>query len=524
MSSSLTWLSVRNNRLTDQSLSVLSAFTKLMHLYLDGNAITAIPPMTFRRMNDLVTLSLGNNRITRLNNDSFQGIERTVHKLILTRNRIDSVDAGTFSLLHHIRRLDLSNNQITRLTLPSVMSELNYLSVARNKLREFPAGLRSSVILLSLDLSSNQIAQLPRFDFFSDNVIQLINFADNSLTSVDDMRYLGTVDVLDFSRNLLSDVGADILNRTTTVGLLDLSHNRFARVPTAVSRSTHVVRDLRLDFNDISTLSNWTGPSVQRSDVEKLSLRGNDIGELTADFMAAVRASLVQLDLRDNRLRTLDPVLFDNITYLTHLMLDGNPLHCDCELAWLRQLALRVTVDYATCRSPADVAGELAICYNISSCADVAEQLHSIADVRCSEDYRPTTAATTETATSSPAITEERATSGRGGSSVVATGTVTSSPHRSTTSGPTATTGESATSGRGGGTSSSHVALVTALVLVAVLVLVVVVMVWWVCRRLRRRGVPPTAGENWMNEYTTPYSSMNTTTTLDDDLENDTKT
>jgi len=290
------------------------------------------------------------------------------------------------------------------------------------------------------------------------------------------------------------------MNLTTVVGLLDLSHNRFVQVPSSITGASHVIVDLRLDFNNISSLSNWTGPGAQhcssavqrvrRSDVERLSVRGNDIGELTMDFVAAVRPSLVQLDLRDNRLTTLDQPLFDNITYLRHLMLKGNPLHCDCQLAWLRQLALRVTVDSVTCRSPVDVVGELAICYNISSCANVTDELLSIVDVRCLEDHElpPTTAATTTTGT-------EPVTS--------------SSPEEPTTPGDR-------------GSSFSHVGFVIGLVLAALLVIVIVVIVWWACRRFRHRDDRLTAGENSMTEYTTPYSTMNTMTTVWDD-EHDSK-
>ena len=194
-------------------------------------------------------------------------------------------------------------------------------------------------------------------------------------------------------------------------------------------------------------------------------------------------------DVRDNRLTTLDRPLIDDITHLERLWLDGNPLHCDCELAWLRQLAVRVTVDGAACRSPADVAGQLAICYNISSCANVTDELLRIVDVRCSEDYRPpagaTTTADTETATSS-SVAE------------------------------VSTTAD--------GSSFSHIGLVVGLVVAAVLVLVVVVVVWWVCRRLRRGGESQTGAVNSMNDYSTPYSTINTMTTLDDDNEHCSKT
>ena len=385
--SSLTTLYLRYNNFTQISnLSVLSMFTKLQQLFLDGNAITAIPSRLFHLMNNLQTLSLSNNLITRLYNDSFQGIERVVTTLTLAGNRITHIDVGTFTSLYYIRKLDLSDNLISQLTLPVVMANVIHLSVARNLLSEFPAGLRSCRLLHSLDLSFNQITRLPRFDFFSIYRIQLISFANNRLVNIDDMRYLGTIDVLDFSWNQLSDVGSDILNRTATVQLLDLSHNRFVRVPVSVTRASDIVVDLSLDFNNISSLSNWTGPTVQRSDVERVSLRGNYIDEVSPGLMTAVQTSLTELDLRDNRLTTLNQQLFNDVPHLTQLMLDGNPLQCDCGLAWLRQLAPEVTTDMATCSSPSDVTGSLVFCYNISSCVNATDELRNISDVRCTQN------------------------------------------------------------------------------------------------------------------------------------------
>jgi len=378
LASSLTKLYMRNNSFSEQALTILSTFTKLKHLYLDGNAITAIQPTFFRHLNNLQILSLSNNRIARLHNDSFRGIERVVTTLNLARNRIEYIDVGTFTSLYYIRHLDLSDNRIAHLTLPAVLPSLNYLSVARNRLTEFPSGLRSCPLLLTVDLSFNQIARLRRFDFFSSNRIQLINFANNRLENIDDVGYLGTVDVLDFSWNRLSDIAADILNRTTIVQLLDLSHNRFIRVPSVITRASDVLIGLRLDHNNISSLSHWIGPTFHRSDLEVLSLRGNLIDELSPNLMSAVRASLTQLDLRDNRLTTIHQRLFDDIPpYLTQLLLSGNPLHCDCRLAWLRELDSQVTIDAATCSSPSEVAGSLVVLYGISSCENFTDDMFS---------------------------------------------------------------------------------------------------------------------------------------------------
>lgn len=76
---------------------------------------------------------------------------------------------------------------------------------------------------------------------------------------------------------------------------------------------------------------------------------------------------LVRLDMTSNKLKKIppDPLFLRIPVYakmkgspLTALVLSfgGNPLHCNCELVWLRRLTRED--DLETCASPKDLAGK----------------------------------------------------------------------------------------------------------------------------------------------------------------------
>ena len=81
----------------------------------------------------------------------------------------------------------------------------------------------------------------------------------------------------------------------------------------------------------------------------------------------------LNLDLSRNSLQRLDPASLP-WTRVKTLQLSGNPLQCDCRLAWLSE-ALSITPQHnATCRSPSHVSGaqlseltELSTCHSLET-------------------------------------------------------------------------------------------------------------------------------------------------------------
>ncbi|KAM8862453.1 platelet glycoprotein IX [Spinachia spinachia] len=66
-----------------------------------------------------------------------------------------------------------------------------------------------------------------------------------------------------------------------------------------------------------------------------------------------------ELHVRDNRLTSVSPGLFDRLAVLRRVSLSGNPFHCDCRIQYLRNWLLKnkaVVSAAPTCASPSSVA------------------------------------------------------------------------------------------------------------------------------------------------------------------------
>lgn len=66
-----------------------------------------------------------------------------------------------------------------------------------------------------------------------------------------------------------------------------------------------------------------------------------------------------ELHVRDNRLTSVSPGLFDRLLGLKKVSLSGNPFHCDCRIQYLRNWLLKnrdIVFNEPTCASPSSVA------------------------------------------------------------------------------------------------------------------------------------------------------------------------
>ncbi|RHZ09100.1 hypothetical protein DYB26_009280 [Aphanomyces astaci] len=122
--------------------------------------------------------------LERLTDDLVVEIARefpTLSNLNLSKNAIREIDCD-FSLLRHVNRLNLSHNQLDDLpaTLHAHLPQLTQLLLAHNKFTSLQS-LQSLKTITHLDLSANAIDHLDQLDYLKD----LPLLSDLSLHSVD---------------------------------------------------------------------------------------------------------------------------------------------------------------------------------------------------------------------------------------------------------------------------------------------------------------------------------------------------
>ncbi|XP_023667881.1 leucine-rich repeat and fibronectin type III domain-containing protein 1-like protein [Paramormyrops kingsleyae] len=197
--------------------------------------------------------------------------------------------------------------------------------------------------LIHLALSRNTISQIKPYAFSDLQDLHALHLDGNRLTAVDDTHFQGLVSLhhLILSNNQLQHIteGAfqDFLE---TLEDLDLSYNNLVHIPWETVGLLVSVNTLSFDHNLIDFV-----PEGIFSNLHKLA----------------------RLDMTSNKLKKIppDPLFLRIPVYakmkgspLTALVLSfgGNPLHCNCELVWLRRLTRED--DLETCATPRELAGK----------------------------------------------------------------------------------------------------------------------------------------------------------------------
>ncbi|RMC22939.1 hypothetical protein DUI87_00063 [Hirundo rustica rustica] len=192
----------------------------------------------------------------------------------------------------------------------------NFITVLRR--RDFA----NMTQLIHLTLSRNTISQIMPYAFSDLRGLHALHLDGNRLTAIGEEHFKGLVNLrhLILSNNQLSFISPRSLDDfLETIEDLDLSYNNLADVPWAT----------------VAKLSNVN--------------------------------TLARLDMTSNKLKKIPPdPLFSRVPVyakskgspLTSLVLSfgGNPLHCNCELVWLRRLTRED--DLETCASPPELMGK----------------------------------------------------------------------------------------------------------------------------------------------------------------------
>uniref|UniRef100_A0A4W3HK95 Leucine-rich repeat and fibronectin type-III domain-containing protein 3 n=1 Tax=Callorhinchus milii TaxID=7868 RepID=A0A4W3HK95_CALMI len=197
--------------------------------------------------------------------------------------------------------------------------------------------------LVHLTLSRNTISQIMPHSFGDLRGLRALHLDSNRLTKLVDAHLRGLVNLrhLILNNNQLNAISADSFDDfVTSLEDLDLSYNNLEDLPwTTIGRMTNV-NTLSLDHNLIDFVPEGTFSNLHK---------------------------LARLDMTSNKLHKLppDPLFLRVRMYaktkgspLSSLVLSfgGNPLHCNCELLWLRRLTRED--DLETCASPPHLMGK----------------------------------------------------------------------------------------------------------------------------------------------------------------------
>ncbi|XP_045887204.1 fibromodulin-like [Micropterus dolomieu] len=251
--------------------------SRMKYLYLQNNAITAVPDSALVNATNLVWLMMHYNQLTSdaIGKKAFLKLER-LERLYLQHNNLTSIPSN---LPRTLRDLRINNNKIKKVTPADLggMDNLTVLYLHDNAVMDMGTSLKALKSLTLLDISGNKLTKVP--EALPEHLHQLY-IESNSIDSLPE-GFLGRLTQLQYVRiahNVLTDKGIPP-NTFNVTGLveLDLSFNKLERIPTVSTTLQH----LYLQANQIKEFTLGSFCSVvdvtNFSKLQTLRLDGNEI-------------------------------------------------------------------------------------------------------------------------------------------------------------------------------------------------------------------------------------------------------
>ncbi|XP_049302807.1 uncharacterized protein LOC125775845 [Bactrocera dorsalis] len=247
------------------------------------------------------------------------------------RNQTLSLQNLTQTVFKHftmLRQLDLAGNNMKMLdeNIFAALTQLNFLNLSRNEIRELPESLLAyQHQLLILDLSYNLLEYLTPHLFDHTPWLWQLKLAGNHLHDIihliENLKPLNYLHRLDVSQNQLQ-----------TIWSTDTSVNRTPRLLTNFRYNMSLALADSLNYITKLQPENYEGGKINST---VINLSGNRLREFTLDWLVA--ANLIcpfEINLDHNSIENIF-ALQKTDDCAPKIKLNGNPIVCDCILAWI---------------------------------------------------------------------------------------------------------------------------------------------------------------------------------------------
>jgi Leucine-rich repeat (LRR) protein len=282
-------------------------FTVVRFIFLSDNQIETLPDNLFANCANLEQLSLGNNRLTKLNTAAFgpAGLKNLTTLSLFVNKLTTFNETDLFQKLPSLQLLDLSFNQIETAVFDE-SATLQNLWLNDNKIRDFaPSDFRKLPVLKDLRLSRNLLEKLDALLFSNLENLEFLELNENRLSELSDagiFANLRNLQSLKLEKNRLIKVTEKLFANLGNLGTLDLHSNLLTE------ESLH-------DFNVFRGLDN----------LFSLDLGSNRISSIRPEFFDDGNLpSLSFLNLAFNDLREFDMAAVAQLTFLVDLNLWSN--------------------------------------------------------------------------------------------------------------------------------------------------------------------------------------------------------
>ncbi|KAG5857744.1 leucine-rich repeat and fibronectin type-III domain-containing protein 5 [Anguilla anguilla] len=218
---------------------------------------------------------------------------------------------------------------------------------------------------VELRLADNFVTTVKRKDFANMTRLVDLTLSRNTISYITPHAFadLENLRALHLNSNRLTRISNDTFSGMSKLHHLILNNNQLMLIHLGAFNDLLALEELDLSYNNLETIP-WE--AIQRMiSLHTLSLDHNMIDYIPEGTFSLLQ-KLNRLDVTSNKLQKLPPdPLFQRAQVLATsgimhpssfaLSFGGNPLHCNCELLWLRRLSRED--DLETCATPAHLSG-----------------------------------------------------------------------------------------------------------------------------------------------------------------------
>ncbi|KAI7825752.1 hypothetical protein BC939DRAFT_125943 [Gamsiella multidivaricata] len=309
-------LNISHNQRMDLPLDFVQNCSSLRDLRMAYNDLDKVPS-NVRYISNLQILDVRGNRIKDLEK-AYLDEARKLDTLILQCNRLDSIP-DTFQKFKYLRVINLSSNNFTR--FPAILCQvltLEELDLSFNDITEVPIDISTLVNLKKLLLYGNRIAPFLPKSMEKLTNLRKLDIRQNGILNLDALNDLPALQELlvDYNTNVVLNTSLGALVRASVVKcnmtdinlrgtgdtliFLDLSSNKLANLAPELFGHLRCLETLRLDNNSIISIPG-TISALKR--LRTLSVANNSLSSVPDEI--ASLDSLIELDVHSNSLGEL---------------------------------------------------------------------------------------------------------------------------------------------------------------------------------------------------------------------------
>ncbi|CRL02651.1 CLUMA_CG015766, isoform A [Clunio marinus] len=326
----------KKHNYSTSALSSLPALIQMHHPIVPESSTTGKqqPYKTFSKLKKLVWLDLSSNRIQHIGSNT---LPKTLVTLDLSRNLLSMFPTNMLEHLHDLRILSLRDNLLTKLNdinFQTFKTHLEKIDLSQNNIDELPGHLfNSTTPIKAINFDKNFITYVPSEAFRNMNIVHLV-LSYNHLKDIDLNAFATleeSLEYLDLERNFLTTIPMAIYNLNklrylyftsnaissvdmlpATLKVLSLSSNNFSRIPVEVLINCTELSYLNMGYNKLTNIdsNSFVGWG---SEIQTLLLRNNKISDLEYGAFNGLD-SIKEISLSFNDIHNIHPLVFENVS------------------------------------------------------------------------------------------------------------------------------------------------------------------------------------------------------------------